>query len=78
MCSGHITWIGDQFRGKVVAFPNNTTWWLIEVLAEKSFFFDEDPAEASAIFSCVQKKGSKTGDQAIVRVRMQYEAPTYL
>lgn len=71
----HIAWISGQFLGKDVNFPdNNTTWRLTEVLAEKSTFFDEDPAEASAVFSCVQKKSSKTGDKAIVRVRMQYKA----
>ena len=72
MRGGHIEWIGDQLFGKDVNFPNNTTWRLKEVLAEKSDCYDEGPAEASAVFSCVQMKGSNIGEQAIVRARMQY------
>lgn len=70
----HIEWISGRFLGRDVGFPNNTTWRLTEVLAEKSTSFDEGPQEASAVFSCVQTGGSKINGEAIVRIRMQYEA----
>jgi hypothetical protein len=46
---------------------------LTEVLSEKDVFFDEGPAEASAVFICKQQDGEQIGHEAVVRVRMQYE-----
>jgi hypothetical protein len=68
-----IQWISAHLQGTDIRFPNDTTWRLTEVLSEKDVFFDEGPAEASAVFICKQQGGVQTGYEAVVRVRMQYE-----
>lgn len=68
-----VEWISGQFLCTDVTFPNNTTWQLTDVMTEKSTFFDEGPAEASAVFPCVETGGSKPVDKAIMRIRMQHD-----
>ena len=67
-----IGWISDLLHGRDICFPNDTVWRLTEVLSEKNVYFDDDPAEASAMFDCKQLKGQKPGCEAVIRVRMQY------
>lgn len=69
-----IDWISAHFLAKEIKFPNETTWQLTRVLAEKTTYFDDEPAEASAVLSCIQKNGPQVGCEAIMRIRMQYEA----
>jgi hypothetical protein len=71
MHSEDIEWISTHFLGKEIHFPTDTTWCLTQVLAEKDVFFDEGPAEASAIFLCEQQGGEQPGYEAVARVRMQ-------
>lgn len=66
-----LKWISAHFGGKDIQFPNDTTWRLTEVLSEKAVYFDDDPAEASAVFTCIQQKGQRQSCNAVVRVRMQ-------
>jgi hypothetical protein len=68
-----IPWISAHLQGTDIRFPNDTTWRLTEVLSEKDVFFDEGPAEASAVFICKQQDSEQIGHEAVVRVRMQYE-----
>ncbi len=70
-----IEWISPFFLGTNIDFPNDTTWRLTEVLAEKDTFFDEGPAEASAVFNCIQQAGPQADSRAVIRVRMQYMLP---
>lgn len=71
MSSDDIEWISAHLQGQNIHFPNDTTWCLAEVLAEKGIFFDEGPAEASAVFTCKQQSGPNLGCEAVIRVRMQ-------
>jgi hypothetical protein len=71
MPPGEIEWVTAHLQGKEVRFPSDTSCCLIEVLAEKDVFFDEGPAEASAIFTCKQQGGEQSGFEAVVRIRMQ-------
>lgn len=86
MPSEDIPWISDCFRGKDISFPNQTTWCLTELLAEKDVFFgdedDEDEdneedqhldAEASAVFMAKQTRGSDIGSEAVMSICMQYD-----
>jgi hypothetical protein len=63
--------ITAHLQGKDVNFPDDTSWCLIEVLAEKDVFLDEIPAEASATFICKQQGGEQPGFEAVVRIRIQ-------
>ncbi len=40
-----VEWISAHLHGKDIRFPNDTTWRLAKVLAEKDAFLDECPAE---------------------------------
>jgi hypothetical protein len=65
-------WIGNTLHGRDITFPNDTVWRLTESLAEKAQFPEEGPSEASAVFNCEQRRGSKSPCPAVIRVRMQY------
>ena len=73
MPSEDIEWISAHLRGRDICFPNDTVWRLTKLLSEKDVRFEDDPAEASAMFDCKQQKGPKAGCEAVIRVRMQYE-----
>ncbi len=69
----NTAWISDHFLSKDVSFSCSSTWRLYRVLSEKDVYFDEGPAEASAVFAAIRRGGKQAGREAIVRVRMQYE-----
>ena len=70
--------IEDCLDGRVVTFPDDTTWQLTKKISEKSWEGSEtreeadwQPSEAHAVYECTQIRGSHPGSVAIVKVRIE-------
>ena len=71
-----LLWIGDDFDGREIKFPDNSVWKLEDKLSESSQQV-VPPSEAKAVYVCkhMSGPGPQAGEQAIIKVRMQYVFP---
>lgn len=70
--------IEDSLDGRVVTFPDPTTWQLTKKISEKPWEGSEtreeedwQPSEAHAVYDCTQICGSHPGTAAIMKVRIE-------
>ena len=63
-------WAQDPFDGRIVAFPNGTSWRIEDKLSER-YQTEVEPCEASAVYNCSQVAGPQIASQAILKLKMQ-------
>lgn len=73
-----MSWIEDSFDDWSFDFRHNGTWKIQKKLAEKEWIPENGewnevlyPAEAHAVYECVQVEGSEIGKIAILKLRIQ-------
>lgn len=65
-------WIQDRFKGRIVAFPNGTSWKIEDKLSER-YQTESEPCEATAVYNCSQIASCQAAFQAILKLKMQSE-----
>ena len=75
----NFAWIGKRLHGSKISFVEAGTWEIVEKITEKACqppSYHSPPYEAVGVFICKKISGSKAGERAIMKVRIEYDPRT--